>query len=919
MCSTSREYYIAWILSSCDQYEAAHSQFGDTVGHHEVVIASPSSKTDSPSIEITVNNLLLEFPSIRAGFVVSTDAYVPRERVPRVGDVVFGGQLPDMDEGVVYVDFEKTNQKQRLIMTGQSGKIPAVISAAVKKLRSQDGFNSWLERVREDGRSPEELSAASSIHNVQKTAVYQRKPQVFYGVIASSAQQIESSVVEKSTGGEKGYLCFETAASTIKNRPLSLLAGITSYCGEEGDLSIRDLSARDRGCKAVVSYLARLTQQIDHHELELEPAIKDYFTYETLNLERPTFRLLQLEGGIGQLRCHIFQASLPSDKKTSDDRLHDETMLIPYEALSYCWGSTKLTNLIHVNDKILPVTSNLFQALGYLRLPDRHRILWIDAICIDQQSALERGHQVDIMGRLYSEADEVLIWLGDIGDNTGRLMSLLRAFEASVPREARRQWVPEDDRYRDLWNQVQESSPGMKKSLQSNLRRLMTSPWFNRVWIIQEVAKAKKASLGWTKGWIDARTFAVVPKLLEITPSIQCQAIIDIMPGASRMSSWFRRKPNLATLLWRFRDSRASDSRDKLYALLGISLRNPFIPDYGKTEQDLVKELMKYFLPRTSISVDSRDLRMDDIPTFFIKGLEQLILEGIDLYELERLTTRLTTPLLLSIETVDYLRYVGSPLLAQLLQHDPLVVLESPTVHELRGLTTLTSFLAEGVKVKVSPGIFNASLQNGMGFIPMVLELDRDDIEITHALAIEAISNGPSELERFLDKYGNQVGSTDDVGAQKILGLLEKLRGTFEHAGVFLRHSDMLRKGLYRRCNPDVRVAEPDMTEAELQSYDVQFQAFLQQMSDKITVTDEVNPKAIRGGQDMIKSFITKCGKDFDPSKELMKDLISTYSVEIFLSSRVDNVEVMQLTMWPGFNLGRHGLCSHAKTIQEYA
>jgi len=39
-------------------------------------------------------------------------------------------------------------------------------------------------------------------------------------------------------------------------------------------------------------------------------------------------------------------------------------------------------------------------------------MLWIDAICINQESIAERSQQVPIMGDIYKTAQRVFIWLG---------------------------------------------------------------------------------------------------------------------------------------------------------------------------------------------------------------------------------------------------------------------------------------------------------------------------------------------------------------------------------------------------------------------------------------------------------------------------------------------------------------------------
>jgi hypothetical protein len=53
---------------------------------------------------------------------------------------------------------------------------------------------------------------------------------------------------------------------------------------------------------------------------------------------------------------------------------------------------------------------------------DHYQVLWIDAICINQADIVERGHQVQMMGDIYRQRDEALIWLGDHDENIDRAM-----------------------------------------------------------------------------------------------------------------------------------------------------------------------------------------------------------------------------------------------------------------------------------------------------------------------------------------------------------------------------------------------------------------------------------------------------------------------------------------------------------------
>lgn len=85
----------------------------------------------------------------------------------------------------------------------------------------------------------------------------------------------------------------------------------------------------------------------------------------------------------------------------------------PYKALSYVWGSPVGDVPICCGVQELLITENCVAALRKIRHRMKSRMLWVDAICINQQSLDERNHQVALMGDIYSKASEVIIWLGE--------------------------------------------------------------------------------------------------------------------------------------------------------------------------------------------------------------------------------------------------------------------------------------------------------------------------------------------------------------------------------------------------------------------------------------------------------------------------------------------------------------------------
>ena len=91
---------------------------------------------------------------------------------------------------------------------------------------------------------------------------------------------------------------------------------------------------------------------------------------------------------------------------------------LEFTALSYVWGIPSETATIVVNRHPVSVTTSLASALRNFRnlLSQEtilRRILWVDAVCINQHDPAERIFQVQMMGDIYSSATDVFVFLGD--------------------------------------------------------------------------------------------------------------------------------------------------------------------------------------------------------------------------------------------------------------------------------------------------------------------------------------------------------------------------------------------------------------------------------------------------------------------------------------------------------------------------
>ncbi|CAO2647476.1 Nn.00g083980.m01.CDS01 [Neocucurbitaria sp. VM-36] len=137
--------------------------------------------------------------------------------------------------------------------------------------------------------------------------------------------------------------------------------------------------------------------------------------YQQLNLGDNTqnIRVLELEPLRRSQRLHDLRYSY-TQPLFGTLRVISLTKGPRYAALSYVWGKKSSSNLRHTvrcNGQDLEITGNCQSALFCLRERFGKLSLWVDSICIDQNSIKERGHQVKLMGSIYGQAQAVYVWL----------------------------------------------------------------------------------------------------------------------------------------------------------------------------------------------------------------------------------------------------------------------------------------------------------------------------------------------------------------------------------------------------------------------------------------------------------------------------------------------------------------------------
>lgn len=170
------------------------------------------------------------------------------------------------------------------------------------------------------------------------------------------------------------------------------------------------------------------------------------------------------------ISCRLFHARL------------DES--VTFEALSYVWGADAGSRkAITLNHESFTVTPNLHDALRHLQLASAPRTLWVDAICINQADFRERGEQVQLMRRIYQTATSVSVFLGEAWDG----LDLAFAFFEAAAAQPESHFDPSLKPCLAVRGHTSNS-----RELRWSLHRLLTNPWWGRLWTVQEYALARR-------------------------------------------------------------------------------------------------------------------------------------------------------------------------------------------------------------------------------------------------------------------------------------------------------------------------------------------------------------------------------------------------------------------------------------------
>lgn len=315
--------------------------------------------------------------------------------------------------------------------------------------------------------------------------------------------------------------------------------------------------------------------------------------YHPLDPEKHEIRLVYVEKAkMGQaLRARLVPVSL-------DDAPS-------FEALSYVWGAKQNPGILDLDGHHLDITNNLEAALLQLRSDTQDRLIWIDAISINQKDPKERSEQVQMMREIYSKATKTIVWLGKAEDYSDVAMSFLKELETHPS--------PEDLAFRTLNTHQDVQDDNLYDSLQSLFKK---RAYWRRLWIIQEIVCSNDLVVHCGEHSV---TYATMQNLWKVFTNAYRKLDYDTMQRHEKFISkiaWSaptrtNEKPQaesenrlLLELLVAHKNALCTDLRDRVYGLLGISSLNtsshPELKiDYTKSPSEVYRGAARAIIEET--------------------------------------------------------------------------------------------------------------------------------------------------------------------------------------------------------------------------------------------------------------------------------------------------------------------------------
>ena len=318
----------------------------------------------------------------------------------------------------------------------------------------------------------------------------------------------------------------------------------------------------------------------------------------------------------------------------------------PYEAVSYVWGTLKSTQSLLCNQHRMVMTVNLEAALRRIRLTDKSRLIWVDAICINQGNDRERSHHVYFMKEVYLNAAQVLICMGEDSDGGAANVAAL------IDEHVQRMRMTGVNSVKEM-PIISTDDAILSDPRWGSLAVLMRCEWFSRAWVLQEAGVAKKPRILYGRAEFSYSDLMKLTRWISrCAAPIQNTAGVDLLTIHTDWEDWSENwrasvdhKYTILDFLSHAKGLGCRDEQDHVYAFLGhplLRLDNPsrpiITPDYeNKTVGGLYTELTEWILAKEGLATLSavehdENTIIENIPSWVVRWNMDVIWNSMGYY-----------------------------------------------------------------------------------------------------------------------------------------------------------------------------------------------------------------------------------------------------------------------------------------------
>jgi hypothetical protein len=327
----------------------------------------------------------------------------------------------------------------------------------------------------------------------------------------------------------------------------------------------------------------------------------------------------------GEVRILTIHPGGHSDPLSCTLQEHDIRQVPEYTAISYCWTyDAELVDICIDGNETFKVPVHLRACLRRLRSESSARYIWIDAFCINQNDQVKKSEQVSQMPKIYGSSLRTVIWLGETEESAPNCIVRANGYCAIEGFSS----VEHGSMLRFLGEFIQDEEQNSLKPEAKHLMRV----WWKRLWCIQEFMlspRVPKVMAGpHLVRWHDFLALTenhISPLFKGSSNSSGHSSSMDTPSSDDDSVHWRgpdRKKSLLELLRITSQDFACSDSRDRIFALIGITndAEVTIQIDYARTVEEVYTEATAYLINaegNVDMLLDERASRQNDpLPTW---------------------------------------------------------------------------------------------------------------------------------------------------------------------------------------------------------------------------------------------------------------------------------------------------------------